>query len=156
MVPGILLWVRHQHSPLHDIRCPHSVCRKTGNYLAQRQSNKKYLRHYSAGSCIHEYDRPDEALQGVRSRVCIVITPAKGIKKQVLGGMLVCLGAITALLARTIGFELDIFYIVISLIGGCLFLYGTIQKKQHKNACTTESICRTTWQLIISSQKDSR
>jgi len=46
--------------------------------------------------------------------------------------MLVCLGAITALLARTIGFELDNFYVVISIIGGCLFLYGTIQKKQHK------------------------
>ena len=46
--------------------------------------------------------------------------------------MLVCLGAITALLARTIGFELDIFYIVISLIGGCLFLYGTIQKNNIK------------------------
>lgn len=78
------------------------------------------------------------------------------MKKQVLGGMLVCLGAITALLARTIGFELDIFYVVISIIGGCLFLYGTIQKNQHKGACTEESICRTTRQLIISSQKDSR
>lgn len=61
-----------------------------------------------------------------------MITPAKGIKKQVLGGMLVCLGAITALLAKTIGFELDIFYVVISIIGGCLFMYGAIQKKQHK------------------------
>lgn len=61
-----------------------------------------------------------------------MITPAKGIKKQVLGGMLVCLGAITALLAKTIGFELDIFYVVISIIGGCLFLYGTMQKNQHK------------------------
>lgn len=54
------------------------------------------------------------------------------MKKQVLGGMLVCLGAITALLAGTIGFELDNFYVVISIIGGCLFLYGTIQKNQHK------------------------
>lgn len=61
-----------------------------------------------------------------------MITPAKGIKKQVLGGMLACLGAITALLARIIGFELDNFYVVISIIGGCLFLYGTIQKNQHK------------------------
>lgn len=60
-----------------------------------------------------------------------MITPAKGIKKKVLGGMLVCLGAITALLARTIGFELDIFYVVIGIIGGCLFLYGTIQKNQQ-------------------------
>ena len=58
-----------------------------------------------------------------------MIKPPKGIKKQVLGGMLVCLGAMTALLARTIGFELDIFYIVIGIIGACLFLYGAIQKK---------------------------
>lgn len=57
--------------------------------------------------------------------------PPKGIKKQVLGGMLVCLGAVTALLARIIGFELDIFYIVISIIGVGLFLYGTLQKNQH-------------------------
>ena len=61
-----------------------------------------------------------------------MITPAKGTKKQVLGGMLVCLGAITALLARTIGFELDNFYVVISIVGGCLFLYGTIQKNNIK------------------------
>ncbi|MDO8261747.1 MAG: hypothetical protein Q7T21_00825 [Gallionella sp.] len=54
--------------------------------------------------------------------------PHKGIKKQVLGGLLLCLGAMTALLARTIGFELDIFYVVISIIGAGLFLYGTIQK----------------------------
>lgn len=60
--------------------------------------------------------------------------------------MLVCLGAITALLARTIGFELDIFYVVISIIGGCLFLYGAIQKKQHKISAQQESICRTTRQ----------
>ena len=60
-----------------------------------------------------------------------MILPPKGIKKQVLGGMLVCLGAMVALLARTIGFELDIFYVVISIIGACLFLYGAIQKKQH-------------------------
>lgn len=54
--------------------------------------------------------------------------PARGIKKQVFGGVLFCLGVMTALLARTIGFELDVFYIVISIIGACLFLYGAIQK----------------------------
>jgi len=58
-----------------------------------------------------------------------VIMPPKGIKKQVLGGVLLCLGVMTALLAGTIGFELDIFYVVISIIGACLFLYGAIQKK---------------------------
>ena len=60
--------------------------------------------------------------------------PPKGIKKQVLGGMLFCLGIMTALLARTIGFELDIFYVVISMIGAGLFLYGAIQKHQQKLA----------------------
>ena len=53
--------------------------------------------------------------------------PLKAIKMQVLGGILFCLGAMTALLAKTIGFELDIFYVVISIIGACLFLYGAIQ-----------------------------
>lgn len=67
-----------------------------------------------------------------------MIVPPKGIKKQVFGGVLVCLGAITALLASTMGFELDIFYIVVSIIGACLFLYGTIQKKQHKKVATSD------------------
>jgi hypothetical protein len=58
--------------------------------------------------------------------------PAKGIKKQVLGGVLFCLGAMTALLARTIGFELDIFYVAISIIGAGLFLCGAMQEKQYK------------------------
>lgn len=58
----------------------------------------------------------------------------RGIKKQVLGGVLVCLGAITALLSRVIGFELDIFYVLISVIGAGLFLYGAIQKNQHELA----------------------
>lgn len=55
--------------------------------------------------------------------------PPKGMKMQVLGGVLFCLGAITALLSRTIGFELDIFYIVISVVGFGLFLYGAALKK---------------------------
>lgn len=59
-------------------------------------------------------------------------TPPSGLKKQVLGGMLVCLGAVTALLSRVIGFELDIFYVVIGVVGVGLFLYGTLQKNQHK------------------------
>ena len=53
---------------------------------------------------------------------------------QVLGGMLFCLGVMTALLAGMIGFELDIFYVVISIIGAGLFLYGAIQKKQNNLA----------------------
>jgi len=67
-------------------------------------------------------------------------TPVKGIKTQVFGSMLVCLGAITAILARTIGFELDVFYIIISLIGGCLFLYGAIQKEQHKRLAQRDQL----------------
>jgi hypothetical protein len=60
-----------------------------------------------------------------------VIAAPRGIKQQVLGGMLVCLGALTALLARVIGFELDIFYILISVVGTGLFLYGTLQKNRR-------------------------
>lgn len=55
----------------------------------------------------------------------------RGIKKQVFGGVLFCLGAMTVLLSRTIGFEPDRFYIVIIVIGACLFLYGVIQTKKQ-------------------------
>ena len=51
---------------------------------------------------------------------------------QVLGGALFCLGVMTALLAGTIGFELDVFYVVISIVGAGLFLFGAIQRRQHK------------------------
>lgn len=57
-----------------------------------------------------------------------MIMPRKGIKKQVFGGVLCCLGIITALLSRTIGFELDAFYVVISIVGAGLFLYGAMQR----------------------------
>lgn len=49
---------------------------------------------------------------------------------QVLGGVLFCLGAVTVLLAGLIGFELDIFYIAIGILGAALFLFGTIQRQQ--------------------------
>jgi hypothetical protein len=73
--------------------------------------------------------------------------PAKGIKKQVLGGVLFCVGAATVLLSRIIGFELDVFYVVMSFFGVCLFWYGATQKKQnaltgepkHFCGCCTES-----------------
>lgn len=55
----------------------------------------------------------------------------KEIKKQVFGIVLFGLGTITALLARTIGFELDVFYVVISIVGVCLFLYGYVQKQSQ-------------------------
>jgi len=54
--------------------------------------------------------------------------------------MLVCLGAMTALLAGVIGFELDIFYVVISVIGACLFLYGTLQKNRSESMTRRISI----------------
>jgi predicted cation transporter len=66
---------------------------------------------------------------------------SKGIKKQVLGGVLFCLGIITAFLSRTIGFELDNFYIVIGIFGVALFLYGSIQKKQliiSESSCSVD------------------
>ncbi len=53
---------------------------------------------------------------------------AKAMRKQIFGCMLVGLGSITAILSRIIGFELDAFYIVISIAGASLFLYGTFQK----------------------------
>ncbi len=52
-------------------------------------------------------------------------TSKKGLKIQVFGGALLALGAVTAILARVIGFELDPFYMVISAVGILLFLYGT-------------------------------
>ena len=55
--------------------------------------------------------------------------PHKGMKMKVFGVVLICLGAITALLARTIGFELNIFYVVISVIGACMFVYGSVHDK---------------------------
>lgn len=64
---------------------------------------------------------------------------AKGIRKQVLGGVLFCLGAMTVLLSRAMGFELDVFYIVIMIIGMCLFLYGVMQTK--KQILTNEPQC---------------
>ena len=67
-----------------------------------------------------------------------MIAPPRGIKQQVLGGMLVCLGAVTALLSRVVGFELDIFYVLISVVGVGLFLYGTLQKNRHASEDAVE------------------
>lgn len=53
----------------------------------------------------------------------------KGFKKQVFGGVLIGLGAITTLLSRVIGFELDIFYLIISVVGAGLLLIGALQKR---------------------------
>ncbi len=53
----------------------------------------------------------------------------KGLKKQVLGVVLIGLGAITTLLSRVIGFELDVFYLVISAVGAGLILVGVLQKR---------------------------
>jgi len=48
------------------------------------------------------------------------------MKMRIFGIVLLCLGAVTALLARTIGFELNVFYIVIAAAGAFLFAYGSI------------------------------
>lgn len=66
---------------------------------------------------------------------------AKGIKKQVLGGVLFCLGVITVLSAKIFGFELDVFYVVISIFGASLFLYGSMQRKQQILANEPPHLC---------------
>ncbi len=53
--------------------------------------------------------------------------PSKGLKKQVFGGVLISLGVINTILAEIIGFELDIFYVVLGATGVFIFLYGSIQ-----------------------------
>lgn len=76
---------------------------------------------------------------------------------QVLGGVLFCLGAMTALLAGTIGFELDGFYVVVSIIGVGLFLYGAIQKNSiSRQASPDGAKSLNAWRLTISSSKENR
>ena len=58
---------------------------------------------------------------------------------QVFGGVLFCLGVMTALLARTIGFELDIFYVIIGISGAGLFLYGAMRKNRHIDESRTKA-----------------
>ncbi len=53
----------------------------------------------------------------------------KALRKQIFGCMLVSLAGITAILAQVIGFELDIFYVVIGATGVGLFLYGAIERE---------------------------
>jgi hypothetical protein len=49
------------------------------------------------------------------------------MRKRIFGCILLGLGGITAILAQVIGFELDAFYVVISIAGAGLFLYGTLE-----------------------------
>ncbi len=53
---------------------------------------------------------------------------ARAMRKQVFGCMLLGLASITAILSRIVGFELDVFYVVIGIIGAGLLLHGTLQK----------------------------
>ncbi len=53
----------------------------------------------------------------------------KAIRKQIFGCMLVGLASITAILSQVIGFELDIFYVVIGATGVGLILYGTVKRE---------------------------
>ncbi len=53
----------------------------------------------------------------------------KAIRKQIFGCMLIGLASITAILADVIGFELDIFYVVIAATGVGLVLYGAIKRE---------------------------
>lgn len=62
-------------------------------------------------------------------------TPPRGTKQQVLGGALAGLSVLVVLLSRTIGFELDPFYVVIGVLGGCLFLHGASRNRTgHKQS----------------------
>ncbi len=54
---------------------------------------------------------------------------ARAMRKQVFGCMLVGLAGITAILSRIIGFELDVFYVAIGIIGAGLLIHGTFQKR---------------------------
>ena len=56
-----------------------------------------------------------------------VVRP-KAMRKRIFGYMLLGLGIITTVSARVFGFELDAFYVVISIAGASLILYGTFQK----------------------------
>ncbi|MCP4696039.1 MAG: hypothetical protein GY862_04200 [Gammaproteobacteria bacterium] len=51
-----------------------------------------------------------------------------GIKKQVFGGVLFFLGIVDVMIALTMGFEVDTFYIVLIVLGVFIFLYGTTQR----------------------------
>ncbi len=55
----------------------------------------------------------------------------KALRKQIFGCILLGLASITAILAQVFGFELDIFYVVIAVVGACLLLYGTIKRESH-------------------------
>jgi len=53
----------------------------------------------------------------------------KGTKQLVMGGVLVGLGLLTALLSRMLGFELDPFYGAIGILGTVFFLIGAVRKE---------------------------
>ncbi len=57
--------------------------------------------------------------------------PHAGSKIQIFGAVLVCLGATTVLLARTIGFDPDMFYVAFGLTGTALLVDGAAQQKLH-------------------------
>lgn len=52
----------------------------------------------------------------------------KGTKQLVMGGVLVGLSLLTVLLSRMLGFELDLFYGAIGILGAGLFLIGAVRK----------------------------
>jgi hypothetical protein len=61
-----------------------------------------------------------------------VIAPPEGMKPMVLGGTLVGLGAVTALLSTAPGFELDMFDVAICVAGACLLLHGAMQARRAR------------------------
>ena len=66
--------------------------------------------------------------------------PISGFKIQIFGAVLIGLGAITALLARAIGFELDAFYVFIGIIGAVLFVYGYTASRKASEATPERNV----------------
>lgn len=58
--------------------------------------------------------------------------PPEGTKPMVLGGTLVGLGAVTALLSIAPGFEPDLFDVAICVVGACLLLHGAVQARRAR------------------------
>jgi hypothetical protein len=57
-----------------------------------------------------------------------VIPLRPGTKQRIIGGVLVALSALIALLSRGIGFELDPFFVMLGVLGVFLFLIGSMRQ----------------------------
>lgn len=61
------------------------------------------------------------------------MTPLRpGTKQRIIGGVLVALSALIALLSRGIGFELDPFFAMLGVLGVFLFLIGSLRQRADR------------------------